>query len=134
MAALVGASVSEFLLWRADAAIVAGHTQEGMERLRLGEEWGGSMEIAGRRSRFLVALLDVAPAKFKWSMRRSILRTAAAQVARHPHRSEAWSMLANAQSVSGQPQQFKKSLERCLAFDPYGMQVETKSVRGLDRR
>ncbi len=104
----------------AERVLAARQTQRGMEMTRLAYVLSHDLVIAEERSRMLTALIKVAPPKFRWKMMRSILQIAAQQVKLHPHRSEAWAMLANAQMLSGQVLMSRHSQQRCMGLDPYG--------------
>ena len=118
---VVRLAVGEGLRQRAEKLLVVRKTQQGMDAFRTAYIWSGDIVTAEERSRLLRQFLRVAPPKFKWPMRQLILGIAVEQVTRHPERSEAWTMLYNAQAVSGQAAAARRTLARMIALDKYGV-------------
>lgn len=112
--------VADVMFYKGAQALAARRTMEGMEDLRLGYNVDKGLDHALVRSRFMLDLLTVAPAKFQWPMRQSILHMAGEQVSRHPNRSEAWALMANAQMASGQHSAEMQSVRHCIELDPFG--------------
>lgn len=102
-------------------ARVSSQTAEGMEYARLSHDFDKSyLPVAERYSRLMLSLSQRVPPRFKWQLRRRILQLADDEVLRHPRRSEAWALMANAQYFSGQKAQAVQSVHACRRLDFYG--------------